>query len=171
MSDPIRELLSQGPPRPPGYTPPPAPASVGVLLGSHVNGYNTQLSPEQESQYQKYKASLGDQGTDHNYDLRGYWMKQGRFDPAHEAGAHFTDEFKKPNHPTFSIESIYAGSPDGQGGTNVAGRWMNNGKTYQAPPSVYANPDRLNNLKTYLGSPFGEAGRVQLAPPQQPAFF
>jgi hypothetical protein len=34
-----------------------------------------------------------------------------------EEGQHFTDQFKKPNHPTFSDESQYHGIDGNQGGS------------------------------------------------------
>ena len=48
--------------------------------------------------------------------MRGAWQAgEGQGD-----NGHFTDRFKKPNHPTFSSESIYNGA-DGQYG----GEWLN----------------------------------------------
>lgn len=40
-----------------------------------------------------------------NYDVQGFYKSTGGADL--EKGKHMTDEFKKPNHPTFSDESIY----------------------------------------------------------------
>ena len=86
--------------------------------------FDTELSGKEESIYQKYKQSLGEQGTEHDYDLRGYWKKYGQFEQPHELGAHFTDEFKKPNHPTFSTGSIYHGSQNENGTVNIGGEWL-----------------------------------------------
>lgn len=76
------------------------------------DAYNTQLSPGQEAGYQIAKANspfVSDTGSD--YDLRGYYKKYGGFG-TDAANGHLTDEFKKPNHPTFSTESLfYNGQP------------------------------------------------------------
>lgn len=50
-----------------------------------------------------------------DYDYAGYRKKYG--EPDQSNGKHLTDEFKKPNHITFSTESIY--NKPGQEG----GRW------------------------------------------------
>lgn len=74
--------------------------------------YNTKLTPEEEAafalwagtfpdEYNKMTRQLRD-GFD--YDLRGFWkagLKQG-------SNGHGSDLFKKPNHPTFSVDSLYA---------------------------------------------------------------
>jgi hypothetical protein len=87
-------------------TPPPDPLD-------YTDKYNTQLSPADEQKYQAWAKSLGPQGSTYDYDLRG----------AYKAGAgqatngHFTDQFKKPNHPTFSDQSQYSGVNGQQGGS------------------------------------------------------
>lgn len=55
-------------------------------------------------------------GTD--YDYRGFYNKYGPL--AITEGKHFTDEFKLPNHPTFSVESQFATPPIRQ----YAGTWQ-----------------------------------------------
>lgn len=57
-----------------------------------------------------------------NYDLQGYWKKYGNVD--FSEGDHMTDEFKKPNHPTFSTESIYHGK--NTAGEFEGGTWGKN---------------------------------------------
>jgi len=53
--------------------------------------------------FEEWKAKYAPHDSGQDYDLRGAW----------EAGLipgpdqHFPDTFKKPNHPTFSIESKY----------------------------------------------------------------
>ncbi len=66
--------------------------------------FDTQLSPQEEAQFQTWKAknAPGDSGED--YDLRGAF-KAG-LSPA--ANGHWSDQFKKPNEPTFSDESQYS---------------------------------------------------------------
>lgn len=81
--------------------------------------FDTILSPAEESQFQAWKSqnAPNDSGTD--YDLRGAF-KAG-VSPAENG--HWPDTFKKPNHPTFSVESQYAPyAPE------KAGSW--NGENY-----------------------------------------
>lgn len=68
-----------------------------------------------------------------DYDLKGLYRELGGRDlPV----GHGTDRYKKPNHPTFSNESIYH-TPDTPGG-----EWRHeNGQDY-----FYASP---HNVKTY----------------------
>jgi hypothetical protein len=81
--------------------------------------YNTPLGPQGEAQFQQWtqqqsKALGRDVGNDsYDYDLRGWFAKNG---PQDLSGAHLTDEFKKPNHPTFSDQSQYHGADGMQGG-------------------------------------------------------
>ena len=59
-----------------------------------------------------------------DYDYTGYYMKYPSRAEAMLKGdkkAHFTDEFKLPNHDTFSDESIY--SKQRGGGTQEGGHW------------------------------------------------
>jgi len=71
--------------------------------------FNTELTLEEELQFQMWIAEES-QKQDRNllldlydYDVRGYWKAGERPD---ERG-HGTDRYKKPNHPTFSNESVY----------------------------------------------------------------
>ena len=84
-----------------------------------VNQYNTQLSPAQENSFNVYLAEQKrwtgrDYSNDlQNYDLRGWWVKhRGGRTPS----GHFEDTFKKPNHPTFSVQSKYHGQEGYEGG-------------------------------------------------------
>lgn len=82
--------------------------------------YDTRLTADQERRYQAWRATLPKPlQYEGDYDLRGYWadpdtVKEGIVD-----GQHFTDRYKKPNHPTFSVESKYATGEN----RNRAGRW------------------------------------------------
>lgn len=90
-------------------------------LGGNINpdAYNTSLNSQEESQFQVWKNKWAPHDSGYDYDLRG----------AFKAGltpginGHWPDTFKKPNHPTFSNQSIYAKDrPD------LAGSWS--GETY-----------------------------------------
>jgi hypothetical protein len=86
---------------------------------THDKQYNTVLSSSDEGKFkqwvQKQSRSIGrDLSRDtEDYDLRGYWL-QNKEAPS----GHFPDTFKKPNHPTFSDESVYH-----DGKTNIGGHW------------------------------------------------
>ena len=73
----------------------------------------TELTPQQEVAFAIEKARSpfrNDSGRD--YDYRGFYQKYGNLTPQATNG-HLTDEFKLPNHPTFSIESkYYTGQPN-----------------------------------------------------------
>lgn len=77
---------------------------------SHRN--NTPLSPLQEAAFQ-----LSPMARDvRDYDARGAWleMQLGLLNRA--ANGHYPDKYKKPNHPTFSTQSIYSGRDGYYGG-------------------------------------------------------
>ncbi len=102
--------------------------------------YNTTLSPADETKFQTWAKSLGAQGSSYDYDLRGAF-KAGA---GQSANGHFTDQFKKPNHPTFSDQSQYS-TPETPGGT-----WQQQpDKSWQfitSPfQSKYHSPEELQN--------------------------
>jgi hypothetical protein len=75
--------------------------------------YNTQLTPQQEQQYQKWVQTLPlNLRSDYDYDLRGAWLNGDLPDRNY----HMIDKWKKPWHPTFSNESIYS-TQDATGGS------------------------------------------------------
>ncbi len=96
--------------------------------------YDTKLSPSDESKFQTWKSIYAPKDSGQDYDLRGAF-KAG-LSPNPETG-HWPDTFKKPNHPTFSNQSIYAkDAPD------KAGTWQ--GDTYIPPTKPMAQDDILN---------------------------
>jgi len=92
-----------------------------------TNRYNTQLNPQQEKEYQAWAAANKRTGDVFDYDLRGFW-KDGR---TFAANGHGTDRYKKPNHTTFSDESMYHGV-DG----NMGGQWQRSQKGVRYLPSA-----------------------------------
>lgn len=135
-----------------------------LSLGSYKNGYNTPLSKADEERYQTYRLSLGDRGDDTDYDLRGYFMKYGQNEDGHDG--HFTDEFKKPSHPTFSEESQYHLTPaNDNGDLNKGGKWVN-GKDYLPHDDVLSDPDKLKALQWYWMNS-DEKGKVITDPKQR----
>lgn len=79
--------------------------------------YNTQLSDHDESQFQRWKEKYAAWDSGNDYDLRGAFKAGLTPDPK---TGHWPDTFKKPNHPTFSNESMYA-----KYAPEKAGHWDN----------------------------------------------
>jgi len=116
--------------------------------------YNTQLTPVGQALFQQQMA--GRQADMQDYDLQGAWAQQG----GGPAGAgHMPDTFKKPNHPTFSTGSMYAG--DG----NQAGTWvqMPDGAWTFTPGTTNLSTFGLVNLRKYMAD--REPGNYLVEPP------
>ena len=91
----------------------------GVGAGTvRMTNYDTKLTPSQESDFQKWKSIYAPKDSGKDYDLRGAFKSGLTPDPK---TGHWPDTFKKPNHPTFSNESIYA-----KDAPEKAGRWKGN---------------------------------------------
>lgn len=81
------------------------------LNSSKTNQFDTKLSPSEEKSFQAWKSKNAPRDSGEDYDLRGAF-KAG-LNPS--KNGHWPDTYKKPNHPSFSNESIYA--------TEDAPRW------------------------------------------------
>jgi hypothetical protein len=105
--------------------------------------YNTPLSPEDEAKFQAWVQANHRQGDLADYDLRGAW----KADAKEASNGHLPDTWKKPNHPTFSSESVYNGADGHQGGawTEVKGRWH-----FKASPGNVANMGSAGALEQYF---------------------
>lgn len=87
---------------------------VGEMVQPSHPTYETELTKPEEQRFQEWKAVTAPNDSGADYDLRGAF-KAGL---APGTDGHWPDTFKKPNHPTFSVESIYAADrPD------LAGKW------------------------------------------------
>lgn len=84
--------------------------------------FNTNLTPDEEKSFQSWKQRYAPQDSGEDYDLRGAF-KSG-YVP--DERGHWPDTFKKPNHPTFSVESKYV-----KFAPELAGRWE--GETFIPP--------------------------------------
>lgn len=108
------------------------------------NKYNTHLTPEQEKAFQLWAINMSNKlGRDVLNDLYDYDMKGAFLDGLTPNGnLHWSDKFKKPNHPTFSEYSIY-NNVDGYKG----GVWSTDGNTttYTATPSNMYSQEELQN--------------------------
>ena len=67
--------------------------------------FDTPINPAQEGDFLKWKQQYAPYDSGHDYDLRGAF--QAGITPDSNTG-HWPDTFKKPNHPTFSDQSIYS---------------------------------------------------------------
>lgn len=82
--------------------------------------FNTALSPQEEAQFQAWAKKTGRESDTYDYDLRGAW----KADAKAATNGHLPDTWKKPNHPTFSVESQYSGPASGL----IGGQWVDKGK-------------------------------------------
>ena len=121
--------------------PPGSPTEPAGALkpegGTNVPGnqYETRLSPEEETKFQTWKQKNAPNDTGEDYDLRGAFKAGVQPD---EATGHWPDTYKKPNHPTFSDESIYAKDrPD------LAGSWTGPNHDQYVPPTPRSVMDKL----------------------------
>ena len=104
--------------------------------------YNTKLTPEQESAFQLWAASMSSKiGRNILNDLYDYDMRGAFLDGLTPDGnLHWDDKFKKPNHMTFSDESIYH-NVDGYKG----GHWSKDKYGHIFTPSenmIHSDEDR-----------------------------
>jgi hypothetical protein len=87
--------------------------------------FDTTLSKDDEFLFQQWLSKASSlRGRDvskdlNDYDLRGYWLMTGSKLKDITVG-HLPDTYKKPNHPTFSEESIYSDEK------NAGGKWKGN---------------------------------------------
>lgn len=102
--------------------------------------FNTPLSPEEEAAFQKWAGTRIKDTYD--YDLRGAWKDIAAGKISEDDRGHLPDTYKKPNHPTFSNESIYS-SKDMPGG-----KWVEKNYKWQYIPSQtnlrYRTPEELS---------------------------
>ncbi len=102
---------------------PPSEQDARAAVSSR---FETKLSDDEESKFQEWrKANVNPEDTGENYDFRGAFkagLKPGE-------DGHWLDTYKKPTHPTFSDESIYAKGEFAK----VAGHW--DGETFLPPGS------------------------------------
>lgn len=105
--------------------------------------FDTKLDPENEERFTNWAGRLSeirkrDMLKDlEDYDLRGYWLNGGSADTSSEG--HFPDTYKKPNHPTFSDQSIYH---DGE--NFIGGSWKGDTAFVPGPTNLkYRDPVSL----------------------------
>lgn len=88
----------------------------------------TYLSPKEENDFLAWVGDMRLAGRIHpeddfsDYDMRGYWKETGGVGDA-DYEVHFPDTYKRPNHPTFSVESKYAQGEFKEKYGDKAGHW------------------------------------------------
>jgi len=108
-----------------------------VVTPDMTDQYNTKLSTGDETKYKQWQQQQSQivgrnlSADERDYDMRGFWKANPTFSYA-DPSQHLNDTYKKPNHPTFSNESIYSGK-DGY----VGGQWVedNGNWNYVASPT------------------------------------
>jgi hypothetical protein len=122
--------------------------------------YDTKLTPEEERVFLQWAQEqsklagrnvLMDLG---DYDLKGYWKEYGN---EHKLG-HGPDKFKKPNHPTFSNESIYSGKE------HEGGFWDEQGSFHPSEWNL-KNIGGYDRLKSYFDK-YEPGVKIVLSPAQ-----
>ena len=93
------------------------------MADQDYSALDTKLTPEEEKQFQLWKQQYAPADSGYDYDLRGAF-KAGLIPDA--KSGHWSDAFKKPNHPTFSDQSQFA-----KDYPELAGSWS--GETYIKP--------------------------------------
>src|SRR5258708_2980391 len=122
----------------PGGSPTEPAGEFKSSEGTNVpeNQYETKLSPEEETKFQSWKQQNAPNDTGEDYDLRGAYKARLEKDIA---SGHWPDTYKKPNHPTFSDESIYAKDrPD------LAGSWAGPNHDQYVPPRDSSQDIKVN---------------------------
>ena len=112
------------------------------------NNFNTPLNPLQEYAYQGWLKKVGREDDAKDYDLRGAFLDNAEA----STRGHLTDKFKKPNHITFSDESIYHNTP-GPLGNWQGGQWKGSdekGWSYTPSPFMLRYMVNKDELQSYF---------------------
>ncbi len=101
-------------------------------MDKFTDKYNTKLSPTEEKKFNQWVTKTKRFKDTEDYDLRGAWKELNSGDMEQANNGHLGDKYKKPNHPTFSDESIYHGVDN-----NYGGKWLEtpSGMTFEVGPS------------------------------------
>lgn len=123
---------------------------MGLLSDDYfLQNFNTQLNPQDETQFQQWAQQNNRMGDLQDYDLRGFWKAGAQF----AANGHGADTYKKPNHPTFSDQSMYNGQPSPMGGNWQGGTWAptaQGGFSYTPSATMLRYTHPLNWLQGYM---------------------
>ena len=108
--------------------------------------YNTPLNVDEEARYQAWAKENHREKDVYDYDLRGAWKELQSGTMTEDERGHLGDKYKKPNHMTFSDQSIYSGQGGVMGGT--WGTDKDGGTTYT--PGRKLSSVEADNLRRYF---------------------
>jgi hypothetical protein len=122
----------------------------------YITSFNTKLTPEEEQQFQSWvqqeSARTGrDKYRDlEDYDLKGAWKELQKGTMTEDERGHLGDKYKKPNHPTFSDQSIYHNTKDPKTGVKYeGGTWSKEDDKDAYTPSKHVlkmhGPEKLSD--------------------------
>lgn len=116
-----------------------------------VVNFNTKLSPEEESAFQVWAAQNGRANDVEDYDIRGAWRELAAGAMEEADNGHLGDKYKKPNHPTFSDQSVYHNT-EAPHGKWVGGRWGEDeeGPTYTPSAEMLKTTHPVGFLQSYM---------------------
>ena len=108
----------------------------------------SQANMETMEGFNQYLSDTGRMSDDYDYesfynDKETFlqWLAEEIKNPGK---AHFTDKYKRPNHPTFPEESVYSGQDD-----VVGGKWSNRQGKFTYTPSMY-NINQNGGVDKYI---------------------
>ena len=129
------------------------PGPRDLFSEDYTEKFNTELTADEEAQFQTWAKEQGREKDTYDYDLRGAWKELQSGDMGEDARGHLGDKYKKPNHPTFSAESIYSGQDGVEGGV-----WSRNaeGKDVYTPGRKLSSVE-ADRLKRYFARTEPEA--------------
>lgn len=108
--------------------------------------YNTPLPQGSQAGFQQWLSTLPQDmdKTGRDYDLQGAYLAG----LSTAGNGHLTDTFKKPNHPTFSVESQYSRGP------MMGGKWtvLPSGKEAFVASPINLAHHNAKDLQQYFGS-------------------
>lgn len=122
------------------------------VIDYYKSGGKSSKKERKYKTYEEFKQYLGNRGSEEDYDLKGaYNDDEVYFDWEEEENnnpgkGHFSDKYKLPNHPTFSIDSKYSNSiiPGGTWEKDEKGNW-----SFKTSPWVESQHS-LNDLRQYF---------------------
>lgn len=131
----------------------------GKLIGGWEPNlpFETVLSPQQEEEFQRWKTIYAPNDSGEDYDLRGAFKAGLKPD----TNGHWPDTFKKPNHPTFSNESIYSKIVPEKAGHWEKNKYIPPSKIEpNEPNSVTINNNYDRSINYYPTVGYWEPGRM-----------
>ena len=123
-----------------------------------IQNFNTKLTDEEEASFQQWAAQESEKsGRDkfrdlEDYDLKGAWKELQKGTMSEDERGHLGDKYKKPNHPTFSDQSIYHNTKDPKTGSKYkGGTWgKEDGKDIYTPSEHVLKTHGVDSLTDYF---------------------